>query len=91
MNPCDEVGPGMSPFSLPVTAAETGVAKWVVVTAQWDLDVGTVKLACDDRVFAERKVSSSPRFGLSYLHLQTLAEGTDTRGSFFRGFEKTVR
>ena len=91
MNPCDEIGPGMSPVSLSVTAAETGVAKWVVVTAQWDLDVGTVKLACDGRVFAERKVSSSPRFGLSYLHLQTLAEGTDTRGSFFRGFEKTVR
>lgn len=35
-----------------------------------------------------RPLASSPRFGLSYLHLQTLAETTDPKGTFFRSFTK---
>ena len=88
MNPCDEVGPGMSPVSLPVTSAETGTAKWCTVTATWNLDVGTATFACNGKVFSERKLAWTPRFGLSYLHLQTLAEGTDTKGTYFRSFRK---
>lgn len=88
MNPCDETGPGLSPVSLPVTAAETGSTKWVEVTAHWDLDAGTATFACDGRIFATRPLASSPRFGLSYLHLQTLAETTDPKGTFFRSFTK---
>ncbi len=88
MNPCDEVGPGLSPVSIPVTSAELGAGKWVEVEVRWDFDAKQVTLACDGRVFAERKLTSLPRFGLSYLHLQTLAEETDTKGTYFRSFAK---
>ncbi|MGN0846867.1 MAG: sialidase family protein [Kiritimatiellia bacterium] len=91
MNPCDEVGPGLSPVSCPVTSAETGVAKWVEVTARWDMDVGTAVVSCDGHIFAERKLTSCPRFGLSYLHLQTLAEEMDVKGTYFRSFEKRTK
>ena len=89
MNPCDETGPGLSPVSVPVTAAETGAGKWVEVAADWDLDAGKAVLFCNGKPFSERKIAIFPRFGLSYLHLQTLAEETDTKGVYFRSFEKT--
>lgn len=88
MNPCDEVGPAASPITLPITSAETGAAKWTEVVVRWDLDAGTATCVCGGRAFATLKPASSPRFGLSYLHLQTLAEETDTRGTYFRGFAK---
>ena len=88
MNPCDETGPGLSPVSVPVTAAETGRAKWVEVAADWDLDAGKAVLSCDGKPFCERKTGAGPRFGLSYLHVQTLAEETDVKGVYFRSFAK---
>ncbi len=87
MNPCDETGPALSPVSLPVTSKETGVAKWVSVEVQWDVDKGTAIFSCDGKVFAEKQLKNRPRFGLSYLHLQTLAEETDTKGTYFRSFK----
>lgn len=88
MNPCDEVGPGMCPVSCPVTLKETGAEKWVEVMVCWDLESGTASVSCDGRVFAEKKLTARPRFGFSYLHLQTLAEEGDARGTYFRSFEK---
>jgi hypothetical protein len=43
MNPCDEVGPGRSPFSMPITSKELpGATVWHVLSASWDEDAGTV-------------------------------------------------
>ncbi len=88
INPCDEVNPGLSAISVPITSAEIGHGKWVEVDVCWDLDTKQASFSCDGKIFAERKLSVLPRFGLSYLHLQTLAEGTDTKGTYFRSFEK---
>jgi len=88
MNPCDETGPALSPVSRAVTAADLGRARWVKLEVRWDLDTGTATFAYDGIVFAETKTASSPRFGLSYLHLQTLAEGADAKGACFRSFTK---
>ena len=89
MNPCDEVGPGRSPFSMPITSKEMpGATVWHVLSASWDEDAGTVTLAVDGKDVSTHPLASLPPFGLSYLHLQTLAEEADAEGTYFRSFRK---
>jgi hypothetical protein len=89
MNPCDEVGPLRSPFSMPITSKELpGTSAWHVLSASWDEDAGTVTLTVDEKELANYPLASLPPFGLSYLHLQTLAEEADAEGSYFRSFRK---
>ena len=88
MNPCDEVGPMRSPFTMDVTDKELPGGAWHRLTAAWDEEAGTVVVSVDGRKIAERKLASRPPFGLSYLHLQTLAEKADSEGTYFRLFRK---
>ena len=89
MNPCDEVGPLRSPFSMPITSKELpGTSAWHVLSASWDEDAGTVTLTVDEKELANYQLASLPPFGLSYLHLQTLAKEADAEGSYFRSFRK---
>ena len=88
MNPCDEVGPARSPLSIPVTSRETGQGKWAEVTVRWNCDTGSAKVSCDGKVLETHNLSAIPKFGISYLHLQTLAEESDARGSYFREFSQ---
>ena len=89
MNPCDEVGPLRSPFSKPITSKELpGTSAWHVLSASWDEDAGTVTLTVDEKELANYQLASLPPFGLSYLHLQTLAKEADAEGSYFRSFRK---
>ncbi len=88
MNPCDEFGPAVSPISEEMSAAELPGKKWHTVTVEWDEDKGAAVLAVDGKRLREVKMKNLPRFGLSYLHLQTLAEETDAEGTYFRLFRK---
>ena len=85
MNPCDETGPAMSPFSEPVDCLELRTRGWHALVAEW-ID-NEVSLSVDGRQIFMRKISEMPAFGLSYLHLQTLSEETDEKGSIFRSFD----
>ena len=51
------------------------------------LDVNAT-VSCDGKVFARRTFSVPSSAGVSYLHLQTLAEGEDAKGTYFRSFSK---
>ena len=86
MNPCDEVGPARSPFSVAISEKELPDNAWHALTAAWDEDAGEVTLAVDGRTLGRYPLASLPPFGLSYLHLQTLAEEADADGTYFRRF-----
>ncbi|MBQ6245834.1 MAG: hypothetical protein IJK04_03135 [Kiritimatiellae bacterium] len=43
-----------------------------------------VELRIDERPFASGTLAMRPPFGLSYLHLQTLAEEADPEGTYIR-------
>lgn len=88
MNPCDEVGPTRSPLCIDLTTKELPNATWHRVTAAWDEEAGTVILSVDGQKLAKKSLASRPPFGLSYLHLQTLAEQADSEGTYFRSFRK---
>jgi len=88
MNPCDETGPSLSPLSVPVDWPALHAAGWHKLVVGWDCETGEARLAVDGKTVETRPLASAPRFGLSYLHLQTLAEDMDARGTYFRGFDK---
>lgn len=86
MNPCDETGPARSPLCVPLTQSEVPNGAWRNLVVKWDCDMSAFSIDVDGKRIREGSLKSSPRFGLSYLHLQTLAEGTDARGVYFKGF-----
>lgn len=88
MNPCDETGPRRSAFCREVTGEELPRGSWHVLSVAWDEDAGTAEMSVDGRLRRTVQLASLPPFGLSYLHLQTLADGPDAEGSYFRSFEK---
>lgn len=86
INPCDETNPARSPFSRVLDDPALRAAGWHAVTVAWDCAAGTAVLSIDGRTVATEALASVPPFGLSYLHLQTLAEETDGAGTLFRSF-----
>ena len=88
MNPCDETGPSLSPVSVPVDFFELRSPGWHKLIVDWNCDVGTAQLFADGKLVRTISLAFVPRFGFSYLHLQTLAEAMDADGSYFRSFEK---
>ena len=69
---------------------ETLGAGWHTLRCTWDGETGRAALTCDGRTLATATVRSLPPSGLSYLHLQTLSEGLDAKGTYFRSFRATV-
>ena len=63
---------------------------WATLALTWDWTARKATLACGGRTrtFELRTDGKSP-FGPSYMHLQTLAEGHDPQGAYFRSFRKT--
>lgn len=91
INPCDETNPRLSPVVFRVTPDMTGRGKWVRLRCTWDFESGRADLVCDGKVLSKLQVRTRPRFGLSYVHLQTLATDSDVKGAFFRSFDKTLK
>jgi len=72
----------------PVDLPELRAPGWHLVAVTWDCDNGKAVLSVDGKPARTVSLASGSRFGLSYLHLQTLAEGTDAQGTYFREFAK---
>ena len=87
INPCDETNPRKSPVVLELTRDVLGGGVWHKVSCMWDSETKRVTLEVDGKCLQACEMKSVPAFGLSYVHLQTLAEGTDSRGAYFRHFK----
>lgn len=88
MNPCDEVGPKASPVVFKLTRKDLPQSGWYKVSVEWDFDTATATLLINDKECKSMKIESFPPSGLSYLHLQTLAESYDPYGSYFKYFKE---
>ena len=90
-NPCDDFVGEESVLAIPITAETLGgKGVWATLALTWDWTARKATLACGGRTrtFELRTDGKSP-FGPSYMHLQTLAEGHDPQGAYFRSFRKT--
>lgn len=88
-NPCDGLAPKMSPLTMDVRAADLGGAgRWVHIRVEFDAASHAAVLKVDGREIRRMPFDMkgfSP-WGVSYLHLLTLAEGMDAKGAYFRSF-----
>ena len=91
INPCDETNPQRSPVVCEVTASRLGRGMWCRLVCEWDSDAGRATLRAGERVIGEVKLRTVPRFGLSYVHLQTLATSCDPKGAYFRSFSMSAK
>jgi hypothetical protein len=85
MNPSDETGPGRCPFSERIDDGTLRVPGWHRVSVEWS--GAKVRISADGVELVARDGVRIPRFGFSYVHLQTLAEETDEKGTCFRSFD----
>ena len=89
-NACDETVGGEAPFVIDVTDTPTDV--WTDITFDYD----TMKGLCTVSGLGDTPITISMRgdapCGLSYLHVQTLAEAADFDGTLVRSLhmQKTV-
>lgn len=88
MNPCETCGLARSPYSRAVTPAELVPGAWHELDVVWDEDAGTAILFVDGRQLDAQSMAWCPKAGLSYLHLQLLAEGPDLGGCYFLSFSQ---
>ena len=90
-NPCDDFVGEESALAIPVTAETLGgKGVWATLALTWDWTARKATLACGGRTRTyELRTDGKSPFGPSYMHLQTLAEGHDPQGAYFRSFRKT--
>lgn len=86
INPCDSFNPRMAPVTYEISEPLIGGGTWHQIVCIWDLDTHKAQIFCANKAIAETDIATIPPFGLSYLHLQTLAEDTDAKGTYFRAF-----
>ncbi len=86
MNPCDETGPSLSPFTCEITKELIGTG-WCRLAVVFDGGSRTAKLSVNGRLVKELAYTGENPAPISYLHLQTLAEETDSEGAYFRSFD----
>lgn len=84
INPSDPYVKLYAAFSIDVTEAILTKDVWHTVELAFDLDVGTLSLSVDGKANAAAKLENEAPLGISYLHMQTLAEDTDFLGSYVR-------
>lgn len=88
MNPCDEYGPKESPVVFRVTSEDLPESKWYTLSVEWDFETTNATLFVDGKALRSVEIGKFPPSGLSYLHLQTLAERYDPHGAYFKSFKK---
>lgn len=83
-NPCDET----IADEAHITFAVEDKCDWTMVAIEYDTDNMLAKIKIGDKVF-EQKINIDAPHGLSYLHIQTLAETEDFDGTLIKTFKKT--
>ncbi len=84
-NPADETVADGAHVSLPITASDG----FMTVLLDYDTDKGRVHVTAGD-LCCDLPLRYAAPNGLSYLHVQTLSEGEDRKGTLIKSFKKTV-
>ncbi|MBQ8352065.1 MAG: exo-alpha-sialidase [Clostridia bacterium] len=84
-NPADETVAEGAHVSLPITHSEG----WMTVVLSYDTQAGTVFVTAGEQRYELPLQQTAPN-GLSYLHIQTLAEEEDPKGTLIKLLKKSV-
>ena len=86
INPSDPYAAERCVVSVPVTR-ETAGGGWTTVKIAWNCGNGKATLSCGKNAPVHMPLLRSPRFGISYVHIQSLAKGSDCKGTYFTELE----
>lgn len=84
INPTDDYVDVYSAFRFDIDGVCLEPDKWHEVTVAFDCEKGFAELRCSEKVLAYRRFTNTMPYGISYLHMQTLAEETDYKGTYIR-------
>lgn len=87
-NPVDETVTAEAPVSLAFDRTSASPNEWHTAELIYDTEEGSVEVLLDGARYATLPLRASAPLGLSYLHVQTLAEKQDFEGTLLRLFEK---
>jgi hypothetical protein len=88
MNPCDPYVDLYSNAHLDVTKDMTEGDGYTKITLKWNCDNDSIEFFSNGDKIGEEKLQNRYPNGLSYLHIQTLAESEDYQGTLIKGFCK---
>ena len=84
-NPCDETVADEAAFTFAIVPGEIiQQDRWLRLVVAWGDGDGPAKLSLDGRILAVAPRHDATPFGLSYLHLQSLADCPDFVGALVR-------
>ena len=87
MNPSDEYAGLYAAYDFELDSRTLGRGRWLKVRITFDCLTGDGEVSCDGvRLFGIKKKLDTPD-GISYLHVQTMAEDTDYAGTLIRRME----
>ncbi len=89
-NACDETVRLNAPVTIDFTKEMSGTDLWTELTLYYDTEVGIAQILVDGKHIRNMKIAGKWPNGLSYLHIQTLAEGQDMEGTLIKELDKTV-
>lgn len=87
-NPVDETVKGEASLSLAFDRTSVTPNEWHAVDVLYDTEKGSAEILLDGASYAILPLRAPAPLGLSYLHVQTLAEKQDFEGTLLRLFEK---
>ena len=81
-NPIDTTISKLAQFSVSITTSEIAEAIWKDVTIEYDLDQNEMTLYDEHHIIANSKLLNWTSTGISYLHIHTLGEKADYKGTY---------
>ena len=77
-----------APISLAFNGENVTLHTWHTAEIIYDLSEKCADILLDGELYEKRDILADAPLGLSYLHVQTLAEKQDYQGTLIRLFEK---
>lgn len=87
VNPIDITIKDFAQFTFVVGKNDLPANTWTEIRVVWDTSKKTAELLIGDKVLARAEMQTDTEHGLSYLHLQSLAETEDNKGTLIKKLE----
>lgn len=83
-NPIDVTVRELAQISFNLTTDVLPQDEWCTISVRYDLDIQNSFVYCDDQLLFQVPVRYAAPCGISYVHLQSLAEQEDAKGTYIR-------
>ncbi|MDR3196923.1 MAG: glycoside hydrolase, partial [Planctomycetaceae bacterium] len=86
-NPIDVTIKDLAQFTFTIGKNDLPVDSWTEVRIVWDAEKRTAELFNGDNILLRKEMQTETEHGLSYLHIQSLAETEDSKGTLIKKLE----